>query len=79
MGEKNIAIDPRNLRVYMKRPVSIKEGLPLRFKISNNVYKVDGLEMIPTETYQGRKTFGEMRQSNPNFTGLYTESVKNIK
>lgn len=79
MGEKNIAIDPRNLRVYMKRPVSIKEGLPLRFKISNNVYKVDCLEMIPTETYQGRKTFGEMRQSNPNSAGLYIESVKNIK
>ena len=79
MGEKNIAIDQRNFRVYMKRPVSIKEGLPLRFKISNKVHKVDGLEMIPTETYQGRKTFGEMRQSNPNFTGLYTESVKNIK
>lgn len=79
MGEKNITFDPRNFRVYMKRPVSIKEGLPLRFKISNEVHKVDGLEMIPTETYQGRMTFGEMKQSNPNFTGLYTESVKNIK
>lgn len=79
MGDKNIAIDLRNFRVYMKRPDTVKEGMPLRFKISNKVHKADGLEMIPTETYQGRMTFGEMKQSNPNFTGLYTESVKNIK